>query len=123
MFLWFSMLAVLGLIHLLGDVAVLKAVSPHYAIQTIISHPNALLIICAVFLCTTGAEALYSDLVHCGLKNIRISWIFVNLCLILNYFGQWAWLLWHQGTTLDGGNPFYKVMPAWFLLYGISIPT
>jgi len=123
MFLWFSMLAVLGLIHLLGDVAVLKAVSPHYAIQTVISHPDALLIIGAVFLCTTGAEALYSDLGHCGLKNIRISWIFVKLCLLLNYFGQGAWLLGHEGTTLDGGNPFYNVMPAWFLPYGISIAT
>lgn len=123
MFLWFSMLAVLGCIHLLGDGTVLKAVSPHYAIQTIISHPNALLIIGAVFLCTTGAEALYSDLGHCGLKNIRISWIFVKLCLLLNYFGQGAWLLGHLGATLDGGNPFYKVMPVWFLPYGISIAT
>ncbi len=123
MFLWFSMLAVLGFSHLLSEPAVLKAISPHYAIQTIISHPNSILIIGAVFLCTTGAEALYSDLGHCGLKNIRISWIFVKLCLLLSYFGQGAWLLGHEGVTLDGGNPFYKVMPTWFLPYGISIAT
>lgn len=123
MFLWFSMLAVLGFVHLLDAAAVLKALSPHYAIQTIVSHPNALLIIGAVFLCTTGAEALYSDLGHCGLKNIRISWIFVKACLLLNYFGQGAWLLGHEGATLDGGNPFYAVMPGWFLPYGISVAT
>ncbi|GGC42434.1 putative potassium transport system protein kup [Parapedobacter defluvii] len=123
MLLWFSMLAVLGLAHLAGDFSVLRAISPHYAIQTIATHPNALLIIGAVFLCTTGAEALYSDLGHCGLKNIRISWIFVKACLLLNYFGQGAWLLGHEGGILDGSNPFYAVMPAWFLPYGISTAT
>ena len=123
MLLWFSMLAILGFAHLLGSPAILKAVSPHYAIQTIINHPNALLIIGAVFLCTTGAEALYSDLGHCGLKNIRISWIFVKACLLFNYFGQGAWLLEHEGALLAGSNPFYMVMPPWFLPYGISVAT
>ena len=123
MLLWFTMLAVLGFVHLWHDLTILKAFSPHYAIQTITSHPNALLIIGAVFLCTTGAEALYSDLGHCGLKNIRISWIFVKACLLLNYFGQGAWLLAHEGSTLDGSNPFYAVMPGWFLPYGITIAT
>jgi len=123
MLIWFSMLAVLGFAHLIGNPAILKAVSPHYAIQTIINHPNALLIIGAVFLCTTGAEALYSDLGHCGLKNIRISWIFVKACLLFNYFGQGAWLLGHEGTLLAGSNPFYMVMPTWFVPYGISIAT
>ena len=123
MLLWFTMLAVLGFVHLWHDLTILKAFSPHYAIQTITSHPNALLIIGAVFLCTTGAEALYSDLGHCGPKNIRISWIFVKACLLLNYFGQGAWLLAHEGSTLDGSNPFYAVMPGWFLPYGITIAT
>ena len=123
MLVWFSMLAILGLVHLLGSPAILKAVSPHYAIQTIINHPNALLIIGAVFLCTTGAEALYSDLGHCGRKNIRVSWIFVKACLLFNYFGQGAWLLEHDGALLAGSNPFYMVMPQWFLPYGISVAT
>lgn len=123
MLIWFSMLAILGFAHLIGTPAILKAVSPHYAIQTIINHPNALLIIGAVFLCTTGAEALYSDLGHCGLKNIRISWIFVKACLLFNYFGQGAWLLGHEGALLAGSNPFYMVMPTWFVPYGISIAT
>lgn len=120
---WFTMLAVLGLAHLFGNTEILKAVSPHYAVQIIVNHPDALLIIGAVFLCTTGVEALYSDLGHCGLKNIRISWIFVKTCLLLNYFGQGAWLLGQQGRLLDGGNPFYLVMPEWFVPYGISIAT
>src|SRR5690606_636709 len=84
MLLWFTMLAVLGFIHLAGNPAILKAVNPYYAVQILMSHPQALLIIGAVFLCTTGAEALYSDLGHCGLKNIRVSWIFVKACLLLN---------------------------------------
>lgn len=123
MLIWFSMLAILGFTHMVGDPTILKAVSPHYAIQIIISHPNALLIIGAVFLCTTGAEALYSDLGHCGLKNIRVSWIFVKACLLFNYFGQGAWLLKHDGALLAGSNPFYMVMPTWFVPYGISIAT
>ncbi|GGG94600.1 putative potassium transport system protein kup [Parapedobacter pyrenivorans] len=123
MLIWFSMLAILGLAHLLGNPAVLMAISPHYAVQTIASHPNSLLIIGAVFLCTTGAEALYSDLGHCGLKNIRISWIFVKACLLCNYFGQGAWLLEHDGALLSGSNPFYMVMPKWFIPYGISVAT
>ncbi|WP_353124652.1 KUP/HAK/KT family potassium transporter [Parapedobacter pyrenivorans] len=123
MLIWFSMLAILGLAHLLGNPAILMAISPHYAVQTIASHPNSLLIIGAVFLCTTGAEALYSDLGHCGLKNIRISWIFVKACLLCNYFGQGAWLLEHDGALLSGSNPFYMVMPKWFIPYGISVAT
>ncbi|MBK1439003.1 KUP/HAK/KT family potassium transporter [Parapedobacter sp. ISTM3] len=123
MFVWFSMLAIIGITLFADTPSILKALSPHYAILTIASHPNALLIIGAVFLCTTGAEALYSDLGHCGLKNIRISWIFVKTCLLCNYFGQGAWLLRNEGTLLDGGNPFYLMMPVWFLPYGISVAT
>jgi KUP system potassium uptake protein len=77
----------------------------------------------AVFLCTTGAEALYSDLGHCGRKNIRITWVFVKICLMINYMGQAAWLM-HQGTPLlDGRNPFFEIMPHWFLIPGIIIAT
>jgi KUP system potassium uptake protein len=78
-----------------------------------------------VFLCTTGAEALYSDLGHCGRKNIQISWIYVKTCLILNYLGQAVWLLQHTGQSIDlsANNPFYKIMPEWFLIFGIGIAT
>jgi len=123
MFTWFSMMAIIGVGHVVGTPEIFKALSPHYAVVTLIQHPDALLILGAVFLCTTGAEALYSDLGHCGLQNIRISWIFVKACLLLCYFGQGAWLIEHEGTTLNGGNPFYMGMPTWFLPFGISIAT
>jgi len=92
MVIWFSMLGILGLAHIADDVTVLKAFSPHYAIELLTTYPKGFLILGAVFLCTTGAEALYSDLGHCGRGNIRISWIFVKTCLIINYLGQGAWL-------------------------------
>lgn len=121
MLLWFSMMAVIGLSQLWQAPEIVRAINPWYAIQLIIEHPNALFIIGAVFLCTTGAEALYSDMGHCGRRNIRVSWIFVKACLLLNYFGQGAWLL-NQDTVVSG-NPFYRIMPAWFLPFGISIAT
>ncbi|HQS51171.1 MAG TPA: KUP/HAK/KT family potassium transporter, partial [Daejeonella sp.] len=103
---------------------ILKAISPYYAYSLLSSNPNALFILGAVFLCTTGAEALYSDLGHCGRSNIRISWIYVKTCLLLNYFGQGVWLWQHQGSRLGpGDNPFFSIMPEWFLIAGISIAT
>ena len=124
MFVWFSMLAVLGSIYLVQFPEILKAISPYYAFVLISSNPNALFILGAVFLCTTGAEALYSDLGHCGRANIRISWIYVKTCLLLKYFGKGVWLWQHQGTTISvDDNPFYTIMPDWFLVAGISIAT
>ncbi len=123
MLIWFSTIGVLGLLYIHHSPEVFYALNPIYAIQTIFNHPNALLLIGAVFLCTTGAEALYSDMGHCGKSNIRISWIFVKLMLILNYFGQGAWLLDHAGTQIGPENPFYAIMPDGFLVYGISIAT
>lgn len=123
MLIWFLMMAVLGILQLAGSLEILRALSPHYAVRTIVQHPEALLILGAVFLCTTGAEALYSDLGHCGLKNIRISWIYVKTCLLLGYFGQGAWLLKQEGTALGGGNPFYLSMPECFIPFGIGIAT
>src|SRR5580693_8413033 len=93
MFIWFAMLAVLGSMHLVDDLYIFKAFSPHYAIELLTTYPKGFWLLGAVFLCTTGAEALYSDLGHCGKGNIRVSWIFVKTCLILNYLGQGAWLL------------------------------
>jgi KUP system potassium uptake protein len=124
MFVWFTMMAVLGSFYLVQFPEILKAVSPYYAYALLSTNPSALFILGAVFLCTTGAEALYSDLGHCGRPNIRISWIYVKLCLLLNYFGQGVWLWQHQGSTLTpGDNPFFSIMPEWFLIAGISIAT
>jgi KUP system potassium uptake protein len=122
MFLWFSMLAGLGISQVIYEPAVFLAINPLYGIELLTHSPNMLVMMGAVFLCTTGAEALYADLGHCGRENIRISWIFVKICLLLNYFGQAAWLLHHEGTHLED-NPFYGVMPQWFLWPGIIIAT
>ena len=126
MFLWFSMLAVLGSAHLMDDIQIFKALSPHYAIELLTTYPKGFWLLGAVFLCTTGAEALYSDLGHCGKANIRVSWGFVKTCLILNYLGQGAWLLANyngQIINIDGFNPFIGIMPYWFKLTGIIIST
>jgi KUP system potassium uptake protein len=126
MFVWFVMMAMLGSRHLVDYLQIFRALSPHYAIQLLTTYPKGFWILGAVFLCTTGAEALYSDLGHCGRSNIRVSWIFVKTCLILNYLGQGAWLLLnYQGKTFDTtrGSVFYGIMPAWFLIPGIIIAT
>lgn len=124
MFVWFTMMAVLGAVYLVQYPEILKAVNPYYAFVLLSSNPNALFILGAVFLCTTGAEALYSDLGHCGRSNIRISWIYVKTCLLLNYFGQGVWLWQHQGNTLGKlDNPFFSIMPEWFQIIGICIAT
>lgn len=123
MFIWFSMLAVLGLTHLAGNLTVLQAFNPYHAYVLLVEHPQGFWLLGAVFLCTTGAEALYSDLGHCGRKNIRISWGFVKVSLLLNYLGQGAFLLMHQGETIPNLNPFYALMPHWFLIPGIAIST
>ncbi len=142
MSLWFLMLAVLGISYVVTDFTVLKAFNPYYAIKLLTVYPSGFWILGAIFLCTTGAEALYSDLGHCGRGNIRISWIFVKVCLILNYLGQGAWLLSQKGAVyanqdliklpgflskfpnaINMQNPFYAIMPDWFLLWGIIIAT
>ena len=127
---FFTMLAIMGGTHLLDDIGIFKAFSPHYAIELLTQYPKGFWLLGAVFLCTTGAEALYSDLGHCGKGNIRISWIFVKTCLILNYLGQGAWLLAHYHGQIipadvmaNGFNPFIGIMPEWFKLTGIIIST
>lgn len=123
MWLWFTMIAVLGLSYIIEFPEILKAINPYYAYVILSTNPEAFLIIGAVFLCTTGAEALYSDLGHCGRANIRMSWIYVKSCLVICYMGQGVWLWKLQGTYLGDVNPFYHLMPDWFLIYGISIAT
>ena len=123
MFIWFSLLLILGIFSLSNYPTILKALNPIYAIQLIINYPSTLVFLGAVFLVTTGAEALYSDLGHCGIKNIRITWIFVKLSLILNYFGQGAWIINHESTWNSSINPFFAIMPNWLLPYGVIIAT
>ncbi|MBW7889622.1 MAG: KUP/HAK/KT family potassium transporter [Chitinophagaceae bacterium] len=127
MSIWFSMLAILGLWHFAGNLIVLKAFNPWYGIRLLGSEPGAMWILGAVFLCITGAEALYSDLGHCGRKNIRISWIFVKTCLILNYLGQGASLLKNHSDVPaaihSSINPFFDLMPDWFVIPGVIIAT
>ena len=123
MMVWFSMILVLGLIPIIHNPAILTALSPHYAVELLTMYPNGFWLLGAVFLCTTGAEALYSDLGHCGKKNIRLTWIFVKISLVINYMGQGAWILSQHSGKLNGLNPFYELMPHWFLLTGIGIAT
>ena len=130
MMIWFTMLAVFGIIHLTDDWTIFRAFNPYEAIKLLTKYPKGFWILGAVFLCTTGAEALYSDLGHCGRANIRFSWIFVKTCLILNYLGQGAWLLAnHNGHVITdemikgGFNPFFGVMPEQFRLIGLVIAT
>ncbi|MCU0386289.1 MAG: KUP/HAK/KT family potassium transporter, partial [Flavihumibacter sp.] len=119
MMVWFTMLGILGVLHITDDLSILKAINPYYAVNFL------------VFLCTTGAEALYSDLGHCGRDNIRFSWIYVKTCLLLNYFGQGAFLLANR-TGIEvtpaakaelGINAFYDLMPQWFIIPGVIIAT
>ncbi len=123
MFIWFSMLAILGINSMAHDSKILMSLNPYYAYNLLVNYPEGFWLLGAVFLCTTGAEALYSDLGHCGRKNIRVSWIFVKATLILNYMGQGAWLLQYEGQTIKDVNPFFSLMPQWFLLPGIIIAT
>lgn len=122
MVIWFTTLGTLGFIQLALHPFILKAVNPEYAYRFLSEYPGGFILLGAVFLCTTGAEALYADLGHCGRQNIRVSWIFVKTALLLNYFGQGAWLM----MNLENGasvNPFFEIMPKWFLLPGVLLAT
>jgi len=128
MLIWFSMLGILGILQVINDFSVFNAINPYYAYELLLIHPEGFFVLGAVFLCTTGAEALYSDMGHCGRKNIRISWIFVKAMLLLNYFGQGAYLIGHEGQTLEqlggkDGNPFYLIMADWFQPIGVVVAT
>jgi KUP system potassium uptake protein len=118
---WFLMLGTFGAINVFQDFSVFKAVNPYYAYQLLALHPGGFFLLGSVFLCTTGAEALYSDMGHVGRGNIRISWILVKVCLLLNYFGQGVYVMSLNGQKLGTRNPFYEIMPQWFLPVGIVI--
>ncbi len=120
---WFTMLLVVGAMHIIKYPDVLKALNPRYGYELIARYPQGFWLLGSVFLCTTGAEALYSDLGHCGIKNIRITWIFVKISLVINYLGQAAWMMHSDMPRLNGASPFFEMMPHWFLLPGIAIAT
>lgn len=123
MVVWFLMLFVLGLNQLLKHPQILMALNPVYAYELLVHYPHGFWLLGAVFLATTGAEALYSDLGHCGKKNIRITWAFVKICLLINYMGQASWVLTQGNDFLQDRNPFYQIMPSWFLISGVVIAT
>ena len=123
MLIWFSVLAVIGFVEIFQYPGILKAFNPYYVYVFLSKFPSGIILLGAVFLCTTGAEALYSDLGHCGYKNIKISWMFVKTALILNYLGQGAWILTNPGMIDANTNPFFAIMPQWFLLPGIILAT
>ncbi len=126
MLVWFSMLALTGLLWIGQDWTIFRALSPVYAWELLTTHQSGTAgfwTLGAVFLCTTGAEALYSDLGHCGRENIRVSWIFVKIALVLQYFGQGAWLLAHEGALLGVRKPIFELLPREFLFTGILIAT
>lgn len=123
MFIWFTFIAVIGFLSLMNDFTVLKALNPYYAYEMLTEYPHGFWLLGAVFLCTTGAEALYSDMGHCGRGNIRISWIYVKICLLLCYAGQTANLMSRTGTVIEGATPFYSIVPPAILPLGIIIAT
>jgi KUP system potassium uptake protein len=123
MFLWFAMLGILGVSQIIHYPEIFAALNPWYGIELLTKHPQGFWLLGAVFLCTTGAEALYSDLGHCGKKNIQISWIFVKSTLVLNYMGQGAWALLQHKQDLEGINPFFAIVPSSFLLLSVIVAT
>lgn len=123
MFLWFTMMGILGIFAFVHYPLIIKAFNPYYAIKVIREVPDAFVILGAVFLCTTGAEALYSDLGHCGLHNIRVSWVYVKSTLIINYLGQGAWIITHPAEVVTNVNPFFSIMPHWFSFVGVTMAT
>jgi KUP system potassium uptake protein len=124
MLIWFTMIGTLGAVQIAKFPQILEALNPAYAIHLITSYPGGFWFLGAVFLCTTGGEALYSDLGHCGKQNIRVAWSFVLFCLLLSYFGQSAFVLSQfDGKIYAGTSPFYAIMPSWFIPIGITVTT
>lgn len=123
MALWFITIGGVGVYQLSANLDVLAALNPVHAVNLLVKYPGGFWILGAVFLATTGAEALYSDLGHVGKENVRCGWSMVIVCLLLNYFGQGAWLMNHEREFLSDRRPFYASMPDWMLLYGIGLAT
>ena len=117
MLVWFSFLGVTGLMHVFEMPGILRAFNPVYAVKVLVSPYNKVgfMILGSVFLATTGAEALYSDMGHVGRGNVYASWPFIKLCLILNYLGQGSWILSHTDSAalaaIPDMNPFFQMLP------------
>ena len=117
MLIWFLYLGITGIWLAMGDLTIIKALNPLYAVRVLFSPGNkaGLMILGSVFLCTTGAEALYTDMGHVGKENIMRSWPFVKICLILNYMGQCVWILANRNdpqlAAVHDLNPFYMMLP------------
>ncbi|MDT2831170.1 KUP/HAK/KT family potassium transporter [Vagococcus carniphilus] len=126
---WFTFLGVMGVINFADNLSVLKALNPYYAFHLLVSSENkaGIFILGSVFLATTGAEALYSDLGHAGRKNIRVSWPYIKVCLTLNYFGQAAWLISVKDNptfqSIEMLNPFFRMMPKSLTVVGVVFAT
>ncbi|MEO7214449.1 KUP/HAK/KT family potassium transporter [Mucilaginibacter sp.] len=124
MLVWFLMLGGLGAAQIVQYPTIFKAFNPVYAYHLLVEHPKGFWLLGAVFLCTTGAEALYSDLGHCGRKNIQVSWIFVKTTLLLNYLGQGAWVLRQANPDIvNGVNPFFAIVPHGFIIPAVIVAT
>lgn len=123
MLVWFTMIGTLGVFQIMQNPSVFRALNPMYGINLVVHYPGGIWFLGAVFLCCTGGEALYSDLGHCGKQNIRMSWTFVKIALLLSYFGQAAFIINNKGFDFDKVAPFYAIMPAWFLKIGIAVAT
>lgn len=123
MLIWFTFIGVMGGLALWSQPSVLKAINPVWAARLLMDYPGGFWLLGGVFLCTTGAEALYSDMGHCGRGNIRVSWAYVKLTLLLSYAGQSAWLMQHLGQRLGETSPFYSIVPAPILVFSIGLAT
>ncbi|MFZ9981305.1 MAG: KUP/HAK/KT family potassium transporter [Cyclobacteriaceae bacterium] len=123
MLVWFTFIGTFGAIQMADNLSVLRAINPIYAVKLLTLYPGGFWILGAVFLCTTGAEAMYSDLGHAGKGNIRSSWGFVMVALLLSYFGQGAWLLQHEGEQLGDMIPFFEILPEGWTVIGVIIAT
>lgn len=123
MFGWFTFIGVIGFMAINGQWQILKALNPSYAFYLLKEYPGGFWLLGGIFLCTTGAEALYSDMGHVGRNNIRWSWVYIKLCLVLSYAGQTAWLVSHQGETLGNISPFYSTVPSGIYIFAVIMAT
>jgi KUP system potassium uptake protein len=123
MLVWFSFIGIMGILGIDGNWEILKALNPAYAFYLIKDYPEGFWMLGGIFLCTTGAEALYSDMGHVGRNNIRCSWMYIKVCLVLSYAGQTAWLVAHQGEAMGNISPFYSTIPSGIYLFAVGIAT
>ena len=123
MIIWFGFIALIGTMALADNWSVLRALNPYYAYELLVYEPKGFWLLGSIFLCTTGAEALYSDMGHCGRNNIRVSWIFVKICLVLCYAGQTAWLVSNTGQQVGIVSPFFHIVPGNLYWFAIGIST